>query len=489
MLFFDYISNQPVVAEHAFHDISLDKLLGESVLRFLSLPCSVAEVQARQAFFRELENDAFLTQVRALKQRLTMLSQSHAMFMDANSRLETAFTAHSLCTRYCYLCTFILELALDNVFIRSLQAYIKNLMPTIGKIHAHVVAATPSKDNIQQFCLSFTRTNPESENMHVAMATLSAAPQLSFIDRLRKNATSLGFGDGLVSPPKQSRVHHYLADEILANFYPNEAGILAKFVQDTIDLLDMSLLDISNELDFYLEIYELIKKARDKDIAITYPTIVSARSFTAKNAYDITLLAKDSAFIVPNDIDFTAQEGAYFLTGANGGGKTTYLRTVAVNLLLALAGCPVFAEEASVFLFRKVFVHFPADERFLESGRLVEEKGRVDDILAHITPDSFIFFNETFSSTDPVVAGELIWNTADCIKSSAAFLLYVTHFYDVLDRGIASLHPEVDTDENGRRSFRIVKGYWVKSSFAVDILRKFGFTQAQLAERLGGKNV
>ena len=114
------------------------------------------------------------------------------------------------------------------------------------------------------------------------------------------------------------------------------------------------------------------------------PLIYITERRIAKELYDISLLAKNCENIVPNDADFTEYEPFCFLLGANGGGKTTYLRALGVNLILFLAGCPVFAKEAEIYPFDIVLSHFPRDERFDNTGRLDEERKRTEEMLNKI---------------------------------------------------------------------------------------------------------
>lgn len=57
-------------------------------------------------------------------------------------------------------------------------------------------------------------------------------------------------------------------------------------------------------------------------IPLTYPELSDERGIHVTEAYDVSLLAKNEKHIVPNDIEFTDAEPFYYLTGANGGGKT-----------------------------------------------------------------------------------------------------------------------------------------------------------------------
>lgn len=114
-----------------------------------------------------------------------------------------------------------------------------------------------------------------------------------------------------------------------------------------------------SEIQFFLEIHGLIQKAKKVGIPHTNAKIAKEPCYTAKELYDISLLAKNCESIVPNDADFSENEAFYFVLGANGGGKTTYLRAVGINLILFLAGCPVFAKQAEMYPFDIVLSHFP----------------------------------------------------------------------------------------------------------------------------------
>jgi hypothetical protein len=48
---------------------------------------------------------------------------------------------------------------------------------------------------------------------------------------------------------------------------------------------------------------------------------------------------------VGNDVKFTGWQQFHIVTGANMAGKSTYLRTVGINMVLAMTGCPVLADE------------------------------------------------------------------------------------------------------------------------------------------------
>lgn len=209
--------------------------------------------------------------------------------------------------------------------------------------------------------------------------------------------------------------------------------------------------------------------------------------YIARELYDVSLLAKNCENIVPNDADFTENEPFCFLLGANGGGKTTYLRALGVNLILFLAGCPVFAKEAEIYPFDTVLSHFPKDERFDNTGRLDEEQKRTEEMLNKAeNKAAFLFFNETFSGTDDRRGFELLKDTAMKIAEKHHFGLYVTHFHEVMSLDYPVLSAEVDLSDANKRTFRIVRSKGSVSSYAADILKKYRLDKDSLESRRCG---
>jgi DNA mismatch repair ATPase MutS len=77
-----------------------------------------------------------------------------------------------------------------------------------------------------------------------------------------------------------------------------------------------------------------------------YPTIAEQYTFKAK-ALGHPLLHRNKC--VKNDVDISKRPFFMVVTGANMAGKSTYLRTVGINHILACIGAPVCADEMTVF--------------------------------------------------------------------------------------------------------------------------------------------
>ncbi len=166
--------------------------------------------------------------------------------------------------------------------------------------------------------------------------------------------------------------------------------------------------------------------------------------------------------------DFKVEEGKdlFLITGSNMAGKSTFLRTVGINLCLAYAGAPVNAASLKTNLFR-VFTsinvkdslegglsHFYAEVRRLRT--LLNKLGEVDKLPL------FFFVDEIFKGT----------NNRERFQGSTAFLKEIAGKHGIglvstHDLELATLEKEIpelsnrhfaETIENGKMSF----GYKIK---------------------------
>lgn len=217
------------------------------------------------------------------------------------------------------------------------------------------------------------------------------------------------------------------------------------------------------------------------------PAEVSAlREIRITGMRDMALVKRDmrGEQVVPNDVEMTAAESFFLLGGANGGGKTTYLRALGLSVLFALTGCPIAARNAHIYPFRRFFTHFPANETFSDTGRFLEEEKRVRVIREAADADTVALFNETFSGTYEKKAEEYSRALALEMAERGVFGVYVTHIHALTGQSIPSLAAAIDPDDENRRTYRICRVDRTDSSYARDILRKYALDSDSLAARL-----
>jgi DNA mismatch repair ATPase MutS len=148
-----------------------------------------------------------------------------------------------------------------------------------------------------------------------------------------------------------------------------------------------------------------------------------------------------------------------------------------------LAGAPVFCEGGRASVLSAVYAHFPRDERFEGTGRFLDEKNRVDAILAAQDGNALVLLNETFATTGEEKAVTETDILAKTLLRSGNFGLYITHQHDVAEAEIPFLGVTVDELDSNRRTYKIEKRRLPPRSFAKDILGKYGLDRETLMKR------
>ena len=117
---------------------------------------------------------------------------------------------------------------------------------------------------------------------------------------------------------------------------------------------------------------------------------------------------------ITNDFELAGQPTVDIVTGSNMAGKSTFLRTVGVNMVLAFAGAPVYADAMSVSIFR-VFSYMRIKDSLNDhTSTFKAELNRLKMILDAIsnTPNAFVLIDEMLRGT----------NSKDKFLGSRAFI-------------------------------------------------------------------
>lgn len=253
---------------------------------------------------------------------------------------------------------------------------------------------------------------------------------------------------------------------------------------------------IAKELVFYLACIRFVQRYEEAGFFFTMPVCNTLQGSEVRDAYDMTLginLYRNNrgCRVVPNNYSFDEKKNVFILTGANQGGKTTFIRSVGLIQCLAQVGMFVPCRRASLKMAEQIHTHFSReDESGASVGRFEQEMQRIHEILANLKDGSMILLNETFTSTQRTVAVVLLRRLLQEMDRRHCCGGLVTHFYEVCDGlegdSFYSLVTEVAGDgESKERTYRIREGESFRYSFAKDIAVKCGVTFEGLMERCG----
>lgn len=148
---------------------------------------------------------------------------------------------------------------------------------------------------------------------------------------------------------------------------------------------------------------------------------------------------------VPNDIQLDEKQRMLIITGPNMGGKSTYMRQVALIVLLAHIGSYVPAREATIGLVDRIFTRIGAADD-LASGRstFMVEMTETANILHNATKHSLVLMDEIGRGTSTFDGLSLAWACAHHLAQGIrAFTLFATHYFE-----LTSLADEIVTVQN-----------------------------------------
>jgi DNA mismatch repair protein MutS len=150
------------------------------------------------------------------------------------------------------------------------------------------------------------------------------------------------------------------------------------------------------------------------------------------------LVAGGGDGFVPNDTELDpAATRLLVLTGPNMSGKSTYLRQVALIVLLAQMGSFVPADEARVGVVDRVFTRVGATDRLArgESTFMVEMR-ETAEILTHASRRSLVILDEIGRGTSTFDGLSIAWAVAEYLHDTpglGARTLFATHYHELTD--------------------------------------------------------
>jgi len=158
----------------------------------------------------------------------------------------------------------------------------------------------------------------------------------------------------------------------------------------------------------------------------------------------VELTQREEPF-VPNDAHLTSEEQIIVLTGPNMAGKSTYLRQVALIVLMAQMGSFVPADEARVGLVDRIFTRIGAqDEISAGQSTFMVEMLETANILHHATDRSLLILDEIGRGTSTYDGISIAWAVVEYIHNHPrlrAKTLYATHYHELTE--LAQFLPRV----------------------------------------------
>ena len=149
---------------------------------------------------------------------------------------------------------------------------------------------------------------------------------------------------------------------------------------------------------------------------------------------------------VPNNAHLTPKNSMMIITGPNMGGKSTYMRQVALIALLAHTGSYVPAESATIGILDRIFTRMGSSDD-VAGGRstFMVEMTETANILNNATHQSLVLMDEVGRGTSTFDGLSLAWASAEHLAATNSLTLFATHYFEMtqlpeLQENVSNVH-------------------------------------------------
>ena len=244
-----------------------------------------------------------------------------------------------------------------------------------------------------------------------------------------------------------------------------------------------SLNSVLAKLDVYFSISDC---AKDSAQVYVRPTLLKKGTGKIKltNLRHPCLENQINVYYIPNSIDFDKDNKKFFIvTGPNMGGKSTFLRSIGIAVLLTQIGSFVPAEEAEISIVDGIFTRIGAsDKQFKGISTFKAEMLETSEILKNATEDSLVIIDELGRGTSTFDGCGLAYGISKEIALNIkSYCLFATHFHELtlLSNEIASVENLFVDYQFDEQDFNIKMLYQVKRGICD---QKFGIHVAKMVE-------
>lgn len=299
-------------------------------------------------------------------------------------------------------------------------------------------------------------------------------------DKRRGWAERLGIGPrtaySFTIPPRDEA-----GGQILGDLTSRGINLVANAAAQSADHIGSYFTMLRAELGFYVGCLNLADRLAAKEVPVTFPdpAPLSPPAFSCTDLRDTCLELQSQAPVVGNDVRAEGKS-LIIITGANSGGKSTFLRSAGVAQLMMQCGLFVTSGSYQANVTRGIFTHFIREEdASMTSGRLDDELKRMSVIADQIRPRSLMLFNESFAGTNEHEGSEIGYQIVRALLDAGITVLFVTHRFTLADRfhsqdAYPTLFLRAERQPDGRRSYKLTAKDPLPTSYGEDLYYRLG---------------
>jgi DNA mismatch repair protein MutS len=260
--------------------------------------------------------------------------------------------------------------------------------------------------------------------------------------------------------------------------------------EQLLQLLSEHLLPLRQTAQAIAEL-DVLNNFAERAITLNYncPSLVDGAGIQIEGGRHPVVETTLDAPFVPNDLYMDARRRMLMITGPNMGGKSTYMRQIALIVLLAHIGSFVPAQSARLGNIDRIFTRIGAHDD-LSTGRstFMVEMTEAANILNNATAHSLVLMDEIGRGTSTFDGLSLAWAFAEHLaRERKAFTLFATHYFELTSLAeqintIANVH--IDAVEHGDKIvfLHTVKDGPANQSYGIQVAQLAGVPKIVIAQ-------
>ncbi len=256
-------------------------------------------------------------------------------------------------------------------------------------------------------------------------------------------------------------------------------NLVANALAQSNDHILSFFVQVRAELAFHIACMNLHERLKELGEPVCFPEPVETgeRQRSFRELYDVCLALTAGQKVVGNDLE-AAGKDLIVITGANQGGKSTFLRSFGLAQIMMQAGMFVPAAAFRANTCGQIITHFKREEDVtMKSGKLDEELTRMTEIADHLKPDALVLFNKSFAATNEKEGSQIATQIVDALIESKITVGFVTHLYELahglFDRRMPNaLFLRAERKADRSRTFKLREGEPLSTSYGRDLYER-----------------
>lgn len=238
-----------------------------------------------------------------------------------------------------------------------------------------------------------------------------------------------------------ANAERYITDEL-----KEKESLILTAEEESLALEYSLFVDIREQVKQYIpQVQQLASKVSELDVftsfaevsdqyRLTKPTFHDGYKLTISNGrHPVVEKMMNKQHYVPNDCELTEKENMLLITGPNMSGKSTFMRQVAITVIMGQMGCYVPAEEALLPVTDQIFTRIgAADDLAAGQSTFMVEMLESTYAITHATERSLLLFDEIGRGTSTYDGMALAQAMMEYIHTEIrANTLFSTHYHEL----------------------------------------------------------